>query len=122
MRRKKYILIAALISLIFIGCAFYEKSTTALSAQEGLSMAQTKEHLFIIDVRPTEDFVQEHFPKAYNIPLVQLQMRLNEIPLGRPVLIHCKTGTAAKEAYDILKKYRPDIKEVYYINEPPVFK
>jgi DNA-binding transcriptional ArsR family regulator len=56
---------------------------------ELLQRAQAGE-LVVLDVRPTGEFAQGHLPHAQNIPLSQLQARLEELPRDKPVVAYCR--------------------------------
>lgn len=58
----------------------------------------------IVDARTGEEFAKGHLPKALNIPAEEMASRFAEIPTGKPVVIHCSTGTRAEMAFDILKE------------------
>ncbi len=58
----------------------------------------------MIDVRSGEEFAKGHLPKALNIPAEEMARRFAEIPAGKPLIIHCSTGTRAEMAFDILKE------------------
>lgn len=57
----------------------------------------------IIDARAPGEFEKGHFKGAVNIPAEEAAKRLAEIPLDRPVLVHCSTGTRAEMVYDLVK-------------------
>ncbi|MEZ0343505.1 MAG: rhodanese-like domain-containing protein [Caldimicrobium sp.] len=59
---------------------------------------------FILDVREADEYAQGAFKFAKNIPLSQLEDRLNEIPKEKEILVHCATGVRAEMAYNTLKK------------------
>ncbi|MFZ4480420.1 MAG: rhodanese-like domain-containing protein [Rhodoferax sp.] len=58
----------------------------------------------VIDSRTTEEFGKAHLARAVNIPAEEMAGRYGEIPAGKPVLVHCSTGTRAELAYDVLKE------------------
>jgi rhodanese-related sulfurtransferase len=41
-------------------------------------------------VRPEDEFQQGHLPGALNIPLVQLERRLAELPPDREIVAYCR--------------------------------
>lgn len=57
----------------------------------------------IIDVRTKEEFDTAHNPNSINIPLVEFNQRLHEIPRNEKVVLVCKSGARAKIAHDICK-------------------
>ena len=44
----------------------------------------------ILDVRPEDEFAIGHLPGALNIPLAELERRLDELPAGREVVAYCR--------------------------------
>lgn len=58
----------------------------------------------IIDVRTRDEFMDEHYEGAKNIPVNQLQERMNEIgPKDKPVVLYCASGARSALAARILK-------------------
>jgi len=58
----------------------------------------------VIDARTADEFAKGHLAGAVNIPAEEIAGRAAEIPAGKPVLIHCSTGTRAELAFDVLKE------------------
>jgi rhodanese-related sulfurtransferase len=44
----------------------------------------------VLDVRPEDEFALGHLPGALNIPFVELERRLSELPKGREVIAYCR--------------------------------
>ncbi|CAN7665684.1 ArsR/SmtB family transcription factor [Mesorhizobium caraganae] len=44
----------------------------------------------VLDVRPEDEFALGHLPGALNIPLVELDRRLAELPANREVIAYCR--------------------------------
>ena len=44
----------------------------------------------VLDVRPEDEFVAGHLPKAINIPLRELSRRLREIPKNQEIVAYCR--------------------------------
>lgn len=55
------------------------------------------------------------------MPAATFGTTLASIPASRPVLMHGRTGRRVKTAYAILKKLRPDMTDVRYIDGEPLF-
>lgn len=52
----------------------------------------------IVDVRTKEEFDEEHFPNALNIPVDKIQQRLAEFgEKNKPLVVYCASG--ARSAY-----------------------
>lgn len=66
--------------------------------------AKIKEGAMIVDVRSTEEFEEEHFPAAVNIPVDEVQMRLSEFgEKDRSLVLYCASGSRSAYAARILK-------------------
>ena len=58
----------------------------------------------IVDVRTPEEFNEEAYPNAVNIPVDQLQTRLNEFgEKTKPILVYCASGARSAYAARLLK-------------------
>lgn len=58
----------------------------------------------IIDVRNSSEVATKKiFPNAINIPLHELRERINEVPLAKPILVHCSAGYRSAAASSILQ-------------------
>ena len=44
----------------------------------------------VLDVRPGDEFAKGHLPSALNIPLSELEHRLDELPADREVVAYCR--------------------------------
>ncbi|MEW6077009.1 MAG: rhodanese-like domain-containing protein [Thermodesulfobacteriota bacterium] len=61
-----------------------------------------QEALFIIDVRQPGEYEQGHIPGARLIPVGELDSRVAEIPVDKPVLVYCAMGGRSRMAAQIL--------------------
>jgi len=58
----------------------------------------------VVDVRTEDEFMDEAFPGAVNIPLGELQSRMQELePKERPIVLYCASGARSAMAARILK-------------------
>lgn len=58
----------------------------------------------VVDVRSTDEYADEHFPKALNIPVNELSARAAEIgPKDKPVVLYCASGARSAMGARILK-------------------
>ena len=60
--------------------------------------------IFVVDARTPEEYIAGNFPGSVNIPLEQMQKRMNEIPKDKFVVVHCKTGGRGAIGYRLLKE------------------
>lgn len=57
----------------------------------------------ILDVRTRAEAAGGVLPGSVNIPVDELSTRLNELPKGKEIITHCRTGLRAEMAYTILR-------------------
>ncbi len=58
----------------------------------------------IIDVRTAEEFNEEHYPNALNIPVDQIRQRLTEFgEKNTPIVVYCASGSRSAFAARMLK-------------------
>ena len=58
----------------------------------------------IVDVRTIEEFEEEHYPNAVNIPVNEIQMRISEVgEKNVPVVLYCASGARSAYAARVLK-------------------
>ena len=106
---KSAVLLAALGSFATCGAetqqpSGYAISGAALSAIEEDNRA--KENYLVIDVRSSEEYAAGHLKHAINIPLEELEGRLDEINAykDKNVVLYCNTGNRSGKALDLLKQ------------------
>jgi hydroxyacylglutathione hydrolase len=63
-----------------------------LNTDQLKELLKTESNLYIIDVRKSDAFTQEHLQNAVNIPLDDLEKRRREIPIGRKIIIYDSDG------------------------------
>ncbi len=59
----------------------------------------------VLDVRPPEEYAAGHVAGAVNIPLADLQRRIDELPAGQEVIAYCR-GPYCVLAYDAVALLR----------------
>ena len=85
----------------------------------GLTPAELQERLatpgvpLVVDVRKPAEFGVAHVPGAKNIPLDEIEQRLDELRSGNGVLIYCINGSRTRQAEPIL--YNNGINNVYHL-------
>jgi hydroxyacylglutathione hydrolase len=57
----------------------------------------------VLDVRGEGEWRAGHIPGSCNLPVGELDQRLDEIPEGRALVVHCQTGSRAAIAASLLR-------------------
>lgn len=85
----------------------------------GLTPEQVLEKLgsdkapLVVDVRKPVEFGVAHIPGAINIPLAEIEGRLNEFKSDNGVLVYCINGTRTRKAEAIL--LGADVSNTYHL-------
>ncbi len=88
-------------------------STPVIDFEE-LEKKEKEEDVQILDVRKKSEFDEGHHPEARNIAHTRLLDRIKEVPVDKPVLVHCKSGARAAAASALLER---EGVSVYYVND-----
>jgi rhodanese-related sulfurtransferase len=78
-----------------------------------LEKLDTDKAPLVVDVRAPAEFGVAHIPGAVNIPLDEIEARLNEFKHNNGVLIYCINGSRTRQAEAIL--LGADIPNVYHL-------
>ena len=62
-----------------------------------------KENVTIIDVRTEEEFSEGHLENSINIPLHEVQDRVEELRLMQPMVLCCRSGQRSGRAMEFLQ-------------------
>ena len=78
---------------------------TPMSREEILNLARRGE-VMVLDVRPETEYAAGHIPYAQSMPLSEVQKRLADLPLDKPVVAYCRGPFClmAKEAVEYLNR------------------
>jgi len=63
-----------------------------LSSAQLKQLIDSKENIYIVDVRTEEQFAEGHIPGAVNIPYNKLGIMIGQIPKDKKVVLYCNTG------------------------------
>ena len=76
------------------------------SDRESLMKAARKGEVVVLDVRPSEEYLNAHLPFARSIPLEELRQRLGELPYDRAIVAYCRGPYClmAVDAVELLKQ------------------
>jgi rhodanese-related sulfurtransferase len=62
-----------------------------------------------IDVRAPGEYASGHIPGAVNIPMDQIEARLDDLLPAAPILLVCQAGKRARMVAGLLEPCRPDV-------------
>jgi rhodanese-related sulfurtransferase len=79
---------------------------TAMELQERLAHATRFQ---LIDVRTPTEFHEGHIPGAINLPMEQVEARLNDLAPHDPIVLICQSGRRAAMTCNLLKPHREDL-------------
>ena len=85
----------------------------ALTPEEVQSRLGTPEAPLVVDLRAPVEYRIAHIPGAINIPLEELEERLEDIRHENGVLIYCINGSRTRQAEPVL--YAHDVETVYHL-------
>ena len=57
----------------------------------------------LVDVRSPSEFASGHIPGAVNIPMEQIEARIDDLPLHQPIILACQTGKRARMTAALLE-------------------
>jgi hydroxyacylglutathione hydrolase len=77
--------------------------------------ARMKAGATLLDVRGRSEWEAGHVPGAVHIPLGYLAERVQELPAGAPVVVHCQGGTRSAIASSVLQ--RAGVREVFDLTD-----
>ena len=69
-----------------------------------------------MDVRDKDEFDKGSFKTAVNIPVDELEGKINTLPKDKPIVFVCGTGARSGESYYMLQDLRPELKNVFYLD------
>lgn len=119
--KRNAIIIFAVVGILAITAAFYtadflkKSKYNNISVQEARDLIEDKPELVILDVRTVSEFEEGHIENAINIPVDELENRLNELNKEDDLLVYCRTGNRSGTAVKILAD--AGYTKVYHMNE-----
>ncbi|MGI9543046.1 MAG: rhodanese-like domain-containing protein, partial [Cyclobacteriaceae bacterium] len=100
-----------------IGADSYEQSSHILSLED---FKTNPENYLVVDIRNASEVkTGSIFEDAINIPLPELMERAQEVPSGKPVVVHCAGGYRSAAGSSILQAALPEA-AVYDLSEAVV--
>lgn len=84
-----------------------------LTPEQVLEKLDTDQAPLVVDVRKPAEFGVAHIPGAINIPVDEIEGRLNEFKSDNGVLIYCINGSRTRQAEAIL--LGADVPGIYHL-------
>ena len=85
-----------------------------LSPAEALQLLQSRQEVFLLDVRTPGEFREVRLDGARLIPIDQLQRRMQEVPKDRPVLVYCAVGSRSSQVVGYMARVGfPEVYNLY---------
>jgi glyoxylase-like metal-dependent hydrolase (beta-lactamase superfamily II)/rhodanese-related sulfurtransferase len=89
------------------------RSTPRLGAKLASDRLHDTTPPLLLDVRTAQEWDEKHVADAVHMPLNQLLDRIDEIPRGRPTIVHCAGGYRSSIASSLLERAgRVDVSEI----------
>lgn len=85
-----------------------EKGSIAVASFERI-MKESPDSLLLVDVRDAKEFQAGTVKGAVNIPVGDLDKKIETLPKDKPIVFLCGTGARSGEAYDTVKLLRGEL-------------
>ncbi len=76
---------------------------------------ENPQSIYLVDVRDPDEFAAGHLQTAVNIPVGELEDKVDALPADKPIVFVCSTGARSGESYYMLQDIKPELKKVYYL-------
>lgn len=98
------IILGAIILSSFVQCSSPKSVAETENAPktENVIKKQIKESAMIVDVRTPKEFAEGSFKGAINIPLDEVESRIDEFKNQKNIIIFCRSGKRSEKAIGIL--------------------
>jgi rhodanese-related sulfurtransferase len=83
-----------------------------LAAELAAAPAAGTGGVFVLDVREDDEWRGGHIEGAVHVPLMDLPVRLPEVPTDRPVAVVCRVGSRSAQATSWLADQGYDVRNV----------
>ena len=74
-----------------------------VSIETAIELMEENPDIVILDVRTASEYSEAHIEGAVNIPVDELETRLDELSQDDEILVYCRTGNRSSTAVDILE-------------------
>ena len=77
-----------------------------ISAEEAhVMLEENPEQFILLDVRTASEYGAGHIPGAINIPVSDLENRIDELDMSKEIIVYCKSGGRSRTASETLAQY-----------------
>jgi rhodanese-related sulfurtransferase len=73
-----------------------------ISPAEVFQIMENDEDYLIVDIRTQEEYDSGHLEGALLLPVQELEDRLDELPMDKPIIVYCRSGNRSRTAANIL--------------------
>jgi len=95
-----------LLGVLVVFAVLYFSGALSSGMSSEISVAEAHklypDKAFFLDVREVVEWDAGHVPDTTNIPLSELENRLNELPTDQDIVVICRSGNRSAEGRDIL--------------------
>ena len=91
-----------------------EKGTVTVASFEKV-WKENPSSIMVVDVRDAKEFAAGTMKGAINLPINDLEKKVDTLPKNKPVVFVCGTGARSGEAYDMVKLLAGDV-QAYFID------
>ncbi|MFT5873564.1 MAG: rhodanese-related sulfurtransferase [Clostridium sp.] len=94
----------------------FNKNVQNVSGEEATKLIRENKGLVILDVRSKGEYQSGHINGSKLMPVSEIASRISEIEKfrGKPILVHCASGSRSPRAVNILLKNKFD--QIYHMN------
>ena len=111
--QSSYLTILFLLAVLCDIAQAADYMSLGLTPEQLLEKLDTDKAPRVVDVRAPAEFGVAHIPGAINIPLAEVEARLDEFKHNNGVLIYCINGSRTRKVEAIL--FDADIPSVYHL-------
>lgn len=104
MKKNIYTFCLGVVFLMGVGCSSPKISEEAFRTEVSIK-EQIKNGAFLVDVRTPEEFSAGSLKGAVNIPLNEVEGRLDEFKGKSSIIVFCRSGNRSSQAISILQSH-----------------